>query len=83
MNNNKLKITITYCVPCDYSDHALNAAKAIMKNFQHDLESLTLVTGSKGVFDIQVDGELLFSKSESGRFPENDELVKLMIENLS
>jgi len=79
MNNNNDKITITYCVPCDYSDHALHAAKALIKNFQHDLESITLATGSKGVFDVHVNGDLLFSKSESGRFPENGELVKLMI----
>lgn len=83
MSNNKLKISVTYCVPCDYSDHALNAATAFMKNFQNELESLTLITGSKGVFDVQMNGELLFSISESGRFPEDEELVKLLIENSS
>jgi len=83
MNNNKHKITITYCVPCDYSDHALKAAKALIKNFQHDLESLTLVTGSKGVFDVHVNGDLLFSKSETNKFPEDGELVKLIIGSAS
>ncbi len=34
---------------------------------QHDIESLTLITGSKGVFDVTVDGELVWSKADHGR----------------
>ena len=31
--------------------------------------------GGGGVFDVVVDGELLFSKHDEGRFPENAEIV--------
>ena len=37
----------------------MRAAGDLLTDYQHVIESLTLVTGSKGVFDVEVDGELL------------------------
>jgi selT/selW/selH-like putative selenoprotein len=34
--------------------------------------------GSKGQFDVLVDGELIFSKQEQGRFPEDSEVRELL-----
>lgn len=31
--------------------------------------------GAGGIFDVHVDGELIFSKHQVGRFPENDEVL--------
>jgi selenoprotein W-related protein len=36
--------------------------------------SLEILPGSGGVFEVRVDGELVFSKKESGRFPEWHEI---------
>jgi len=33
-----------------------------------------LIGGSGGIFDVRVDGRLIFSKKETGRFPENGEI---------
>jgi selT/selW/selH-like putative selenoprotein len=33
-----------------------------------------LVRGSRGAFEVKVDGRLVFSKAEAGRFPEPDEI---------
>jgi predicted Rdx family selenoprotein len=33
------------------------------------------IPGGKGQFDVLREGELIFSKHESGRFPENDEIL--------
>ena len=35
-----------------------------------------LVPGRNGVFDVMVDGDLVFSKSEAQRFPEPGEVAK-------
>ncbi len=35
-----------------------------------------LIAGSGGVFDVMVDGKLVFSKSAAGRFPQPGEVVK-------
>jgi selT/selW/selH-like putative selenoprotein len=37
--------------------------------------------GRKGQFDVLVDGELVFSKEQSGRFPEDGE-VRALLESL-
>ncbi|MAI81035.1 MAG: hypothetical protein CL917_18995 [Deltaproteobacteria bacterium] len=35
-----------------------------------------LIKGGSGVFDVRVDGRLIYSKSETGRFPEHEEVLK-------
>ena len=37
-----------------------------------------IVKGAGGVFDVEVDGRLVFSKRQAGRFPEDDEIVRLL-----
>lgn len=37
-----------------------------------------LIAGSGGIFDVKLDGDLLFSKHEKGRFPEEAEVVDLV-----
>ena len=33
------------------------------------------ISGGGGIFDVVVDGDMIFSKHESGRFPEPDEIL--------
>ena len=35
----------------------------------------TATPGGKGQFDVLVDGGMVFSKAEQGRFPEDDEIL--------
>jgi len=37
-----------------------------------------LIPGSGGVFDVNVDGRLVYSKHRTGRFPEPGEVVRLI-----
>jgi selenoprotein W-related protein len=39
---------------------------------------LALVPGDGGVFEVWVDGKLVFSRAEAGRFPESKELKQLV-----
>ena len=43
---------------------------------EHDAE---IEEGGKGQFDVLADGELVFSKGQSGRFPEDGE-VRVLLE---
>ena len=38
----------------------------------------TLIRGGKGIFDVRVDGDLVFSKHELGRFPNDGEVADLL-----
>ena len=34
-----------------------------------------LIEGKNGIFDVVVDGTMVFSKHETGRFPDHDEVI--------
>jgi selT/selW/selH-like putative selenoprotein len=40
--------------------------------------NIELVAGSNGIFDISLDGNMIFSKFDQGRFPQPDEIIKLI-----
>jgi selT/selW/selH-like putative selenoprotein len=42
----------------------------------------TLTKGSNGIFDVKIDGEMLFSKYAVGRFPEHTEVLEPLGERL-
>ena len=48
-----------------------------MRDYQHVISELTLVTGSAGVFDVVVDGEVIYSKHSTGRHAEPGEVLAL------
>ena len=48
---------------------------ALKKKFGADIE---LVAGSNGVFDVAADGKIIFSKFKQGRYPQPEEIVKLI-----
>lgn len=58
----------------------MGAASDLLANYQHVVETLTFTTGSKGVFDVTVDGEVLYSKAETGRHADPGEVLELFTE---
>jgi len=58
----------------------VSAAHDLLHDYQHVIAELTLVTGSKGVFDVVVDGRPLYSKHETGRHAEPGEVLALFRE---
>jgi len=57
-------------------DRAVRAASDILGDYQHRVSSLTLVTGSKGVFEVAVDGETIYSKAAEGRHADAGEVLE-------
>lgn len=55
----------------------MRATSDLLDHYQHVIESLTLVTGSKGVFDVRVDGDLVYSKGKTGRHAEPGEILEI------
>ena len=58
----------------------MGAAADLLSNYQHVISELRLVTGAKGVYDVTVDGEVLYSKHEAGRHAEPGEVLALFTE---
>lgn len=71
-----VEVTITYCVPCRYRAKALQDADAILQAFGQRISALRLVTGDHGVYDVGVDGDVIFSLDREQRFPESRDLIE-------
>jgi selenoprotein W-related protein len=39
-----------------------------------------LIQGSGGIFDVKMEGRLIFSKKVAGRFPDEEEILELVPE---
>jgi selenoprotein W-related protein len=54
----------------------VSLAEALMTNLKKKLESLELVPGTGGRFEVTIDGKLVWSKLAKGEFPDEMEIVK-------
>ena len=51
---------------------------AVLKREIKGAQDVSLTRSGGGVFEVTVDGKLVFSKKAEGRFPETDEALKLV-----
>jgi selenoprotein W-related protein len=54
----------------------------ILEEWEHSIGTVEVVTGTGGIFDVHVDGELVFTKSMLGRYPDPDDVLPLLREKL-
>jgi len=47
----------------------------LLEEFEHDITDLTVVPSRGGVFEVEVDGQLVFSKKKIGRHADYDEVL--------
>ena len=55
----------------------MSAANDLLRDYQHVIAELTFITGSKGIFDVIVDDDVLYSKKTTGRHAEPGEVLEL------
>jgi selenoprotein W-related protein len=51
-------------------------AANLLDTFRQGIKNLTLIPSGGGVFEVEVNGKLAFSKKAAGRFPDETALVK-------
>jgi selenoprotein W-related protein len=54
----------------------------ILDEWEDVVGAVEVVPGANGIFDVHVDGELVFTKSMLGRYPRPDEVAPLLREHL-
>ena len=74
----KPKIEIEYCSQCRFILRASWLAQELLMTFGDDLGAVALVPGTGGIFEVRLDGEVIFNKKAEGRFPESKELKQLV-----
>ena len=53
-------------------------ASDLLEKFGNAITELKLIPSGGGVYEIQKDGKLVFSKKQLGRFPDLEEIVQLI-----
>ena len=75
---NSCNVEIEYCAQCRFILRASWMAQEILMTFGENITNLNLKPSSGGVFTISLDGEILFSRKQEGRFPESKEIKQMI-----
>ena len=77
------QVEIEYCTQCRWLLRAAWTAQELLTTFEAELARVALVPGIGGVFDVRLDGEVIFSRRVEGRFPEMKELKQLIRDRIA
>ena len=69
-----MKLRFTYCERFKNWALALKELEQIYMDHNQRIDAVELVAGDNGVYDVHKDDELVFSKDQEGRFPEEGEI---------
>lgn len=72
------RVEITYCRQCRWLMRASWMAQELLTTFDNELGEVALVPGTGGIFEVRVDGGLLWSRKDKGRFLDIKELKQLV-----
>ena len=73
-----MKISIEYCAMWNYLPKASSLEVDLKSNFPQ--ANISLISSGGGVFEISLNGNLIFSKKALNRFPEDGEIKKLVMD---
>ncbi len=79
----KNKLKIVYCTQCRWLFRASWMAQELLTTFERELDEVALSPGTGGTFDITLNGNVIFSRAEEGRFPESKELKQLVRDQIA
>ena len=54
----------------------------MLEEMEDEIGTVEVVTGAGGIFDVHVDGDLVFEKSMLGRYPDPDDVLPLVRDKL-
>jgi selenoprotein W-related protein len=66
----KPSLTITYCTQCNWLLRSAWMAQEVLSTFSLEMGAVTLVPGTGGIFEISLDGELIWERKRDGGFPD-------------
>lgn len=66
----KPAITIAYCTQCNWLLRSGWMAQELLSTFSLELGQVTLIPGTGGIFEIHLDGDLIWERKRDGGFPD-------------
>ena len=70
------RVEIEYCRQCRWLLRAAWMAQELLTTFEEELGGVTLLPGTGGIFVVRVNGTILWSRKDEGRFPDITELKR-------
>ena len=78
------RVEIEYCIGCRWGLRAGWFAQELLVTFEAELGEVALVPGRVGgVFVVRLEGEVVFDRGASGRFPELRELKQAIRDRIA
>lgn len=77
------RLEIEYCTQCRWLLRAAWVAQELLITFEEELGEVALIPGTGGVFAVRVDGEVLWSRRDEGRFPELREVKQRLRDRIA
>lgn len=77
------RVEIEYCTQCRWLLRAAWMAQELLTTFEQEVGEVALIPGRGGVFDVRLDGEVIFSRQQQRRFPESKEVKQLLKDRIA
>ena len=77
------RVEIQYCTQCRWLLRAAWLAQELLTTFEHELGEVALVPCTGGIFEVRVEGKVIFSREQEGRFPEAKEVKQLVRDRIA
>lgn len=68
------RIEIEYCTQCRWLLRAAWLAQELLTAFDQQIGEIALIPGKGGIFEISIDGRMMWSHASERRFPEAKEI---------
>jgi selenoprotein W-related protein len=77
------RISITYCTQCRWLLRATWMAQELLTTFSKEIGELALQPATGGVFQVRVEGALIWDRADQGGFPEITELKRMVRDRIA
>ena len=74
----KPHLSITYCTQCNWLLRAAWMAQELLSTFSLEMGEVALRPGTGGIFEIHLDGDLIWERKRDGGFPDVRTLKQLV-----
>lgn len=78
MSDGKPTLEITYCTQCNWLLRSAWMAQEVLSTFSLEMGAVTLRPGTGGIFQIRLDGNLIWERKRDGGFPDVKQLKQMV-----
>jgi len=71
-------IVVEFCMQWNYAPKAASFAEELFTHFRRDIGILELIPSSGGAFEVTLNGEKIYSKLETGVFPDTEDMIQII-----